>query len=232
LCLNLPETKLSQFADEHPSASVLGTDLSPVQPSYVPINCSFLVDDVESDWCYNKKFDYIHGRFLTMGLRDWPRLYKQSFDHLNPGGWIESQEMTLQFDCDDDTCPNRAYATLADDVAAVAAKMGINTRLGDSLGEELDKVGFINRKTVHYRWPIGDWSTDKKEKKMGLWHQKNMLTGVGSMIAFLTRGYGMSREEAEMRITEVRKELNDSSVHQYMTLYIHYAQKPENDQKV
>ena len=40
------------FADEFPSAEVLGTDLSPIQPSWVPPNLSFLVDDVESEWAY------------------------------------------------------------------------------------------------------------------------------------------------------------------------------------
>lgn len=31
------------FADEYPSAVVIGIDLSPIQPSWVPTNCKFLV---------------------------------------------------------------------------------------------------------------------------------------------------------------------------------------------
>ena len=30
-----------EFAEEHPSALVLGVDLSPIQPPHVPVNCSF-----------------------------------------------------------------------------------------------------------------------------------------------------------------------------------------------
>jgi tRNA G46 methylase TrmB len=43
------------MADSYPSATVLGVDLAPVQPSWVPSNCQFEVDDVENDWLYSKK---------------------------------------------------------------------------------------------------------------------------------------------------------------------------------
>ena len=50
------------FADEFPSAAVIGTDLSPIQPSWVPPNAKFVIEDAESDWLYSpaKAFDYIH----------------------------------------------------------------------------------------------------------------------------------------------------------------------------
>jgi methylase of polypeptide subunit release factors len=39
----------TKFANERPEATVLGTDLSPIQPNLVPQNCSFEIDDLESD---------------------------------------------------------------------------------------------------------------------------------------------------------------------------------------
>lgn len=38
------------MADTYPAAQVIGTDLSPVQPIFVPPNCRFEVDDFELDW--------------------------------------------------------------------------------------------------------------------------------------------------------------------------------------
>ena len=38
------------MAEEYPSAQVLGIDLSPVQPDWVPPNCRFEVDDFELEW--------------------------------------------------------------------------------------------------------------------------------------------------------------------------------------
>ena len=51
------------FADEYSSAMVIGNDLSPIQPAWVPTNCKFIIDDIESDWVYrpDEPFDYIHG---------------------------------------------------------------------------------------------------------------------------------------------------------------------------
>jgi hypothetical protein len=67
------------FADEHPSAVVLGTDLSPIQPTWVPPNLKFEVDDCEAEWTYpDNHFDYIHIRTLTGCIKDWNRLYTQA----------------------------------------------------------------------------------------------------------------------------------------------------------
>lgn len=38
------------MADQHPGASIIGTDLSPIQPKWVPPNCRFEVDDFEQEW--------------------------------------------------------------------------------------------------------------------------------------------------------------------------------------
>lgn len=39
-----------EFAEEHPHTSVIGTDLSPIQPEFIPPNCQFLIEDCEDDW--------------------------------------------------------------------------------------------------------------------------------------------------------------------------------------
>lgn len=68
-----------EFADEHPSATVLGVDLSPIQPAYVPVNCSFRVDNVEADWIPEEKFDFIHSRAMIAAIKSWPKFISQAF---------------------------------------------------------------------------------------------------------------------------------------------------------
>lgn len=68
-----------EFAEGYPSANVLGIDLSPIQPPEVPPNCSFRVDDVESEWVAHEKYDYIHSRAMVAAVRNWPRLFDQAF---------------------------------------------------------------------------------------------------------------------------------------------------------
>lgn len=94
------------MADEFPSALVSGVDLSPIQPEWVPANCSFHVDDYEDVWTYREteKFDYIHGRALGGTSADWARFYQQAKDNLKPGGWMEMQEYDAWIFSDDDSC--------------------------------------------------------------------------------------------------------------------------------
>ncbi|KAH7230082.1 S-adenosyl-L-methionine-dependent methyltransferase [Fusarium redolens] len=54
-----------EFADENPQATVVGVDLSPIQPGWVPPNVQFYVDDVEEDWDEPKHYDYIHCRYMA-----------------------------------------------------------------------------------------------------------------------------------------------------------------------
>jgi SAM-dependent methyltransferase len=68
------------IGDTFPSAQVIGIDLSPIQPTWVPPNVQFIVDDAESDWMFSEdSFDYIHIRGLLGSIKDWPKLLKQCY---------------------------------------------------------------------------------------------------------------------------------------------------------
>ena len=90
-------------AEQHPESSVLGTDLSPIQPEYVPSNCRFEIDDVEDDWIFNNKFDYIHGRYICLFLTDVPKMLKNIYDNLNPGGYVEIMETLMYMEAVDNS---------------------------------------------------------------------------------------------------------------------------------
>lgn len=47
------------------------------------------MDNFENEWVYKTKFDYIHGRELEGAVGDERKLFKQIFDNLNPGGYVE-----------------------------------------------------------------------------------------------------------------------------------------------
>jgi SAM-dependent methyltransferase len=167
-----------EFAEENPTTEVTGVDLSPVQPAFIPPNCQFLVDDIEYDWTY-QTFDYIHGRFLSMGIRDWPRVFQQSFQHVKPGGWVEYQEAELTFALDSTSLqPNPEMVALSDDVQEAALRIGVNIRQAHSWKESIEAAGFVNHRMQHMRWPLGDWSEDQKGKAIGKMNRLNLLNGI------------------------------------------------------
>jgi SAM-dependent methyltransferase len=92
-----------EMADQFPMASVIGTDLSPIQPTWVPPNLQLYIDDAESDWLFrdSEKFDFIHARALCGGIADWPKFYAQAYENLQPGGWMEMQDHECWINSDD-----------------------------------------------------------------------------------------------------------------------------------
>jgi SAM-dependent methyltransferase len=98
-----------EMADEFPKADVIGIDLSPIQPGFVPPNCFFEINDYESDWEYSKPFDLIHARSLGGSIRDFPQLLERSLQNLNNGGWLEFVDISTEAFSDDgslDKAPN------------------------------------------------------------------------------------------------------------------------------
>lgn len=68
------------FAGEHPDTEVLGIDLSPIQPAFIPPNATFVVDDLEQEWAFSNKFDFIYMRMLSASILDFPAMFKNSFE--------------------------------------------------------------------------------------------------------------------------------------------------------
>jgi hypothetical protein len=65
-------TSYSEFADRYPNTEVIGTDLSPCQPQWVPPNLRFEIDDtVVQPWARKEDyFDFIHMRYLFGAIKD------------------------------------------------------------------------------------------------------------------------------------------------------------------
>lgn len=70
-----------EVGDEYPGAEVIGIDLSPIQPTWVPPNVRFLVDDAEADWMSSpNSLDFIHARHVCMAIKDFPRMVQQAHE--------------------------------------------------------------------------------------------------------------------------------------------------------
>ena len=81
------------MADRHPSAQVIGTDLSPIQPETVPSNCAFQLDDAEGQWCWDdESFDFVHVREMAGCFARWDVFLRQAWRCCRPGGWVEVAE--------------------------------------------------------------------------------------------------------------------------------------------
>lgn len=81
---------------------MVGTDISPIQPTWIPPNLRFEIDDATQEWTFGPdSFDYIHMRYLFGSIADWQALFDQAYAACTPGGWVESFEMSSVARCDD-----------------------------------------------------------------------------------------------------------------------------------
>lgn len=136
------------------SAEIIGTDLSPIQPTWVPPNVKFYVDDIEADWNFSEPFDFIHGRSMGGHIKDWPRLFTMIFDNLELGtGWCEMHEFeAYALSRSDPTlskCPN--LKNWLDLVNGASTQFGNELSIGPKIKSLMMSAGFVDvkEKTVH-----------------------------------------------------------------------------------
>ncbi|KAK7402457.1 hypothetical protein QQX98_011784 [Neonectria punicea] len=207
------------YGDEHPEAEVIGVDLSPIQPSFVPPNVKFYIDDIEEPWSYAHPFNYTHCRMMTSSLASWPNFLRDCFNNLAPGGYFELQEIDLLAKSDDGTLSDdSALSRCAKLLGQACIKLGRPFQDNLQLKDILADVGFVDVVTS-FKWPTNSWTRDKKYKELGAWNNGNIATGLDALtMAPFTRALGWSRGDVDVFLAEVRKDLNSKAVHAYWPL--------------
>ncbi|RKK46812.1 hypothetical protein BFJ63_vAg6200 [Fusarium oxysporum f. sp. narcissi] len=211
-----------EFADEHPECEVIGVDLSPIQPSVIPPNASFYVDDLEEPWDYSNKFDFVFARFLTGSILDWPKFFSESYNNLNPGGRIEMIDIIYPLLSDDDTLTkDSALSKWSELLHDIFTKNGRSMDSALKYKDQLEAAGFVDVNIVKRKWPLNRWPKDPKHKQIGTWAQQNTLDALAALsLAVFTRpdgqgGLGWSKEEVEVFLTDVRKDIKNVNIHSY-----------------
>ncbi|KAF7954589.1 hypothetical protein EAE96_005709 [Botrytis aclada] len=220
----------TDFADEYPQATVLGIDLSPIQPMFTPPNAIFQVDDLEEEWTFEDSdaFDFIHARMMTGSIGDWDQFFDQAYNNLKPGGYIELLDIRLPISCADDTLkPDSALLKWSQLLLEGSIMAGRDLDSAVTCREKLEKRGFQGVNQTIYRCPGNRWPKDAKAKELGMWNQENLTSGLmGISVAIFTRLLGWSVDELEVFLVDVRREMKDTSIHAYWEIYVNYGQKP------
>ncbi|KAJ9659644.1 hypothetical protein H2201_007235 [Coniosporium apollinis] len=208
------------FADTHPSAEVIGTDLSPIQPSWVPPNLKFIIDDCEDEWLFKQKFDFIHARMMCGSLQDWPRFIEQSYENLEPGGWLELQDINMPFRSDDGSLsPDTALWKWSNYLLEAGKKLGRPVNAAEQYKKWMEAAGFVDIHEEVHKWPQNPWAKHPRQKEIGLWTMTDMLEGLhGLSMGPFTRASIMIPEEVEVFLAEVRKDVKNPKIRSYWSM--------------
>ncbi|EER23068.1 hypothetical protein D8B26_004369 [Coccidioides posadasii str. Silveira] len=218
------------FADEYPSAQIIGTDLSPIQPSWIPPNVKFYVDDAENEWVYgpDEAFDFIYSRNMAGGIKDWDRYIGQAFQHTKPGGWLELIEFEALVTSDDDSKDRVPFVDqFQTKCNEAAAKFGKKIDQAPNHKQRVINAGYVDVRSDVFKVPIGTWPKDKKLKEVGRYFVEHMMMGVEAYsLGFLGKVLGWSKDECRVLISKTNAELRDRKNNLYVRLHIVYGRKP------
>ncbi|KAI9035622.1 class I SAM-dependent methyltransferase [Aspergillus affinis] len=219
-----------EIAELLPDAEIVGTDLSPIQPSWAPPNCSFHIDDAESDWTFtsDEAFDYIHARTLGGAIGDWGKFLRQAYAHLKPGGWIEIQEYEAWFKADDGTLHEGHLLTdWQEKLDTASCQFGKRMNIAPHLEGWMHEAGFANVTDDVYKCPVGSWPKSPRLKEIGRVGKVTTFEAVEPYsLALFTRVLGWTFEEAQNYVNKVRAELLSSPYHSYVLFHYVYGQRP------
>jgi len=216
------------FSDQFLQCEVTGVDLSPIQPRWVPPNVKFEIDNIEQEWTWPVKFDFVFGRYLMCALKDYSGVIEQAYEHLNTGGWAEFQDLDMNVTSDDGTLAKDSSTNKCVSLTAQACeKIGLEHSPGPKLEQWVRDAGFQN---VHHhvvKLPYGIWPKNRVAKEVGLYNLRQLLDGLESYsLRLFCDVLGWSKEEFQILAAGVRNELRSGTVHAYYNLHVVYGQKP------
>ncbi|EFX01440.1 hypothetical protein CMQ_6382 [Grosmannia clavigera kw1407] len=229
---SIATNKYCDFADLHPDATVTGTDLSPIQPSWVPPNVSFEIEDFTQPWTFAREsIDFIYGRWLIGSVTDWTALFKNAFEALKPGGWFETFDFNGFFESDDGSLTDKAAASQWGYIFREGAKkLGSTasfTIISDNVQQKgLKEAGFINIQEHPMKVPCSEWPEDPKLKEVGLFIRAAWENDPEGFMGFMASTIGWSPEEITVYCAHMRRELRSLKIRLYYKCNVVWAQKP------
>ncbi|KAK4064739.1 uncharacterized protein Triagg1_8926 [Trichoderma aggressivum f. europaeum] len=221
---------INDFADEYPDAQIVGTDISPIQPTWVPPNLQFEIEDCTQDWTFRSQdFDYVHMRWLLGSIQDWDALLQQAYRVLRPGGYIESLETSAIMTSDDgtvtETCPMGQWGKF---FISGGKKIGRSFTVveDETQRKSIEAAGFVDIQEFNFKMPIGGWAKDPKLKELGQVAQMVLERDVEGYIVFMANTLGWTREEILVYISMLRRDVRSKNFHAYYNQKVVWARKP------
>ncbi|KAH6885725.1 S-adenosyl-L-methionine-dependent methyltransferase [Thelonectria olida] len=219
-------------ADQYPSADVIGTDISPTQPAWVPPNLTFQIDDAQLDWTFEpESFDFIHVRYMHGAINDWPKLYEQMYKTLKPGGWFQHVEPDIELRCDNPECveENKTFKQWAQLFYDAGDKLGRTFRITDGTMQTAAKdAGFVDIVRKVFTIPHSPWPKDQRLKEQGRFVGLYMdLSLDGFALYPIGQILGWSFEEVQVLVAKMRAAISNPKNLTNSDMHMVYGRKPE-----
>lgn len=200
-----------EMADRFPSAEIIGVDLSPIQPSWVPPNVKFEIDDIEDEWTFAEDhFDFVFSKVMLAGsIGDFRKYFEQAYKHTRPGGYFELQELTTQISSDHYEIPETSAIKewcghMRQGIEVMGRRLDLKF---DEIANMIREVGFEDVTVIPFKQPIGAWPANPTLKEAGAIQLVAMLEGMeGLSMAIFCRCLQWEAEQVAALLARTRRE--------------------------
>lgn len=201
-------------AEKTPETTVIGADLSKIQPSSIPRNCSFVQLDVEhQDWPFQEKFDYIHFGHVTACFDDTKRVLQRAFASLHPGGWVEMHDSGAAVSSPDGTYAGNTLERYAQLFVHLMESMGRDPYNTRQYARWMRELGFADVYDELAMVPSNlYWAADPHQKELAAMEMQNMMWFLDGVVKPLEQ-MKWSEEESKRFVAQAQADLQNPDIH-------------------
>ncbi|KAI1076969.1 S-adenosyl-L-methionine-dependent methyltransferase [Whalleya microplaca] len=216
-----------EFGLEHPGTRVLGVDLSPIQPAYTPPNVTFEICDIEDEWSFSQKFDFIHMRAMITCFKDPRAVFAAALEALEPGGYFEVRDPILPFMFLTPPPEGSALKSWGEKLIEAASRTGRDWGAAVRWAEMLRDLGFINVTERREAIALSPWPKGRQNKEYSILLQHDVLNMLEPVsMALFTRVLGWEPQRVRDFLELVKHDVRDTKLHAYSEGVHVYGQKP------
>ena len=150
---------------------------------------------------------------------EWAELYKQAYQSLKPGGWIEHTEWSLEVRNEIETLDQCVWVW-KDVFVQAGPKTGRSFEITDKRDAWLRDAGFPDLVKKKTPLPLGTWPADPNLKEIGRFNLAHMNLGLDGYARFICEMvHGWKPEEVTVLVAKMRKALHQRGTYFHMRVH-------------
>ncbi|EEP75606.1 predicted protein [Uncinocarpus reesii 1704] len=132
-----------------------------------------------NDEVQQNQMDIARLSILELVMEHGQCLYRSIYRHLKPGGWIDQQEISVEFKSDDGSLPYDHPLSRWSRLMLQAGEISGKTfRIVDQARDHLLDAGFVDVTERRHKVPVGTWAKEPQMKALGRLNLEQIKAGL------------------------------------------------------
>ncbi|KAJ9131555.1 S-adenosyl-L-methionine-dependent methyltransferase [Pleurostoma richardsiae] len=204
---------------------VVGIDISPhMVPPERPPNLDLQVDDLNQRLTFSANyFDLVHSQLMLGGIHRnrWRGYLRDIHRVLRPGGWCQMAEIYFNAQSDNGTLTHNHALRRWSQAFLQSLEPSKDPRVPLQLEALMRHAGFVDVESRLLPLPLCGWSTDPRERDIGMANQANVHRMLSALAVYpFTQFLRMSMTDVQLLVAQARAEADNPAFKAYFPVYV------------